>query len=151
MKITLKQRKTNMQKICLDKHSPHCTSCFTSSSPHESGTQIPTKYCVAPWNSRKKYIRFFSITYYASVIKVFIGIHLLQEHLAVLCREAGADGRATLLRRTRLVHVTVFNTAAHLSKGVKHFLKRERNIVPYFFHGNDKPFWVRHSSALICK
>lgn len=47
--------------------------------------------------------------------------YLPKEHLAVLPREGGTVGRATLLQQSRLVGITSFNIATHLSKCIIHW------------------------------
>lgn len=47
--------------------------------------------------------------------------YLPKEHLAVLSREGWTAGGATLLQQARLVGITSFNIAPHLSKSVVHW------------------------------
>lgn len=54
-------------------------------------------------------------------IIIFFCCYLPKEHPAVLSRESGTVGRATLLQQARLVGITSFNIATHLSKCIIHW------------------------------
>lgn len=106
----------------LQNHWPCSTSVFTSSSSQESGTQIPTKYWSVPYIGKKHVSNFWSIRMTFHLLQLlFFGFYLPKEHLAVLSWEGGTVGRATLLQQARLVGITSFNIATHLSKCIIHW------------------------------
>lgn len=109
---------------------------FSPPLPHRSQEhKYPQNTGVFPTLVKNTFQIFWSIrmTFYLLQL-LFFGFYLPKEHLAVLSWEGGTVGRATLLQQARLVGITSFNIATHLSKCIIHWHTKHTSTTKQHTH-----------------